>query len=53
MKCNLALSLREEQLMLCLSCEGSMKKSVMLKEKSCLCVLWTWTMLLTEYRGKC
>ena len=32
MKCNLVLCLREEQLILYLSCEGC-KKSIMLKEK--------------------
>ena len=39
-KCNLALCLREEQLMLYLSCDGC-KKNIMLKEKSCRCALWT------------
>ena len=40
MKCNLALCLREDQLMMCLSCEGC-NRSIMPKGKSCICVLWT------------
>ena len=38
MECNLAFCLRDEQLMLCLSQEGCMK-SIIPKEKSCMCVL--------------
>ena len=37
--------------MMCLSQEGS-KKSIMLKEKRFICVLWTYRKLLTEHREK-
>ena len=44
--------LKEEQLMLYLSLEGC-KKSIMLKEKSCILVLWTLRKHLTEFQVRC